>query len=193
MRRFFLLSLVIVLFPMSIIAANSYENIFHTSPDKWSEPRIFHQPLGYLQGGFDKNFLISDLTVLELKLSDSDKEHRTFSANSAYWYYIPEHKNKSKCRKGSCAIEMYIYNERDVVKKFTFKNIFKSSSVLVEWINEKIIYIEPWLDASGGYYILYDVEKERIIQAESVRAGGKIFHLWSKDCNKKGNEDSCPK
>jgi len=196
-KRLYLFGLALFVFPLSVMAAddsaNRYENIFHTTPDKWNEPRIFHQPLGVLKGGFDKNFLISDLIYSEFNLSEKEMDGVIYSANNAYWYYIPEHNNKSKCRKHNCPIEMYIYNERDKVKKFTFTNVFKSSSVLVEWINEKIIYIEPWLDKNGGYYIIYDVEKERIIQAESVRAGGRMYHLWSKDCDKKENKESCPK
>lgn len=186
-----LLTIIISLLLFEEVAAYS----FHTTPDKWEEPRIFHQPLGYLKGGFAKNFTISDIDSKKIDdtFSNEDKEKLTMSANNAYWYYIPDHKNKSKCRKQNCPIEMYIYNERDKIKKFTFSNVFKSSSILVEWINEKIIYIEPWLGTDGGYYILYDVEKERIIQAEAVRSGGKIFHLWREDCNKKENSNICPK
>jgi len=172
MSRYNLALLLSALSIICIMPSVVLADKLHTPPSKWSESRAYHLPMDSKgKARLDKSTSIKRLTETPPRF----KESKFFSPNNAYWYAVHEHANKTTCLAKNCPIIIDISNERDYLIRITLKNVYQSHGLLMNWINEKLLYIEPWWGAREGTYFIYDVEQEKIIHSEKVLDGSAIF------------------
>lgn len=137
---------------------------FHTSPDKWAKPRIYHTTI---DGTYDQKITVN-------KIQDIEIEEKVFSDNRAYWYALEKRVDKNLEADES----LYVFNERDYLIKIDISGIDHRYNSRANWINEKLIYYQWWWGRVLGGYIIFDVEREEIIQKEFVKDGGIAFQQF---------------
>lgn len=165
--------------------AEELQNHWHTPPDKWKEPRLWHSP-------FEKTFE-ERISVSRVKIS-SDFKRKVFSPNKAYWYAVnPDHPSDacqssegSRCQFHVSApdVPIHVFNERDYLIRILLKDHYPNFVLTVYWINEHLLYIEVWWGRIVGSCFIFDVEKESIIHKEMVYDGNLPFMQWQGYKNK---------
>ena len=138
---------------------------FHTTPNKWEKPRIFHTP-------FDKRW--SDRIVVQRTPLTQVANEKVFSPNKAYWYSVTE---PDFIKPGPHKLQMNIYNERDYLVRLEILDIGHYVRY-TKWINEKLLYVRAWYGRIFGVDLIFDVEKEQIIHKENINDGGIPFMQW---------------
>ena len=154
---------------MSLNCAYAYD--WHTTPDQWKEPRIFHSE-------FDKNYenriRVSHAQSPRQSLEKNEKE-RNYSPNQAYWYVIHP---PDTLKPGPWSTEIGVFSERDYRISIELTDHAATYPTTVKWINEKLLYIQLWWGRVLGTYFIFDVEMERIVIREMVHDGGIPFQQW---------------
>ena len=150
--------------------SNTQEWTFHTTPNKWEEPRIFHTP-------FD-NERLARISIERIPTIEVESE-KSFSPNGAYWFSVinPDY-SKSMIRN----VQIDIYNERDYLISLQLLEI-GNYVIHTNWVNEKIIYVRAWWGRVLGVDLLFDVETEQIIYREFVNDGGLAYMQWQQARN----------
>lgn len=148
-------------------SGNTQDWTFHTTPDKWEKPRVYHIP--YDNEKVDR---ISIERIFETEL----EYEKTFSPNDAYWFSIiePIYIKTKKLR----SLQINIYNERDYLLRLNLSDIYQNYARDIKWVNEKILYIRAWGGRVGGIDLLFDVESEKIIYKENIVDGGFAYSQW---------------
>lgn len=143
---------------------------FHTSPDKWEKPRIYHTEI---DACYDQKMSVEKVRMENI-------EPKVFSGNRAYWYVLEKRVNKNLQASRS----MHVFNERDYLIKVNIAETDHRYDGRAAWINEKLIYYQWWWGRILGGYMIFDVEKERIIQKELVKYGGIAFRQFQQGKDK---------
>lgn len=139
--------------------------LFHTTPDKWDQPRIFHTP-------FDEHW--ADRIEIDTVPLAEIRTEKVLSPNKAYWYVLTI---SDTMKPGPHSGTVHVYNERDYLIQIQLLDI-KSGALTANWINEKLLYVRTWLGRVLGFDLLFDVEQEKIIYREMVNWGGIPFQQW---------------
>ena len=155
---------------------------WHTPPDRWSEPRIFHTPF---EERYESYIHIDHHRVFSSPLG------AVFSTNHVYWFFVQalgsdeieevQYLNEYGIRYGRFLPEtpLYIFTEREMLIRIVPSKRDPDYRLrVVKWINEKLLYLEIWWGCVLGTYYVYDVEKEQIIYCEMVNDGGIPFIQW---------------
>ncbi len=171
------LDIVVCMFVFSIIMlagscnkSNEVGSQFHTSPDKWEKPRIYHTEI---DPSYDQKISVTRIPIKET-------EEKVFSGNSAYWYALEKRVNENLQADES----LYIFNERDYLIRVNIAETDHRYDGRAAWINEKLVYYQWWWGRILGGYMIFDVERERIIQKELVKYGGIAFQQFQETKNK---------
>lgn len=165
-----LLVLSMILLVGSCHKSNTAGSQFHTSPDKWEKPRIYHTEI---DPSCDQKISVTRIPIKET-------EPKVFSGNSAYWYALNRRVNKNLQADES----LYVFNERDYLIKVSIAETDNRYEGKAAWINEKLIYYQWWWGRILGGYLILDAEKEKIIQKELVKYGGIAFQQFQEAQNK---------
>ena len=147
---------------------------WHTTPDKWKEPRRFQVP-------FYEHY--EDRVVLSREKNDSAFSLTLPSPNKAYWLGVnpdwpqtPDVKcNGTSFQISSVDAELFLFTEREYLVKITIKNHYPNFSITARWINERLVYLEVWWGRILGSSYLLDVENERVIYREMFYDGNQPF------------------
>ena len=142
------------------------EDTWHTTPDKWDEPRIFHT-------AFDDQW--ADRVQLAKEPVRDVNETMYVSPNGAYWYAMEMSEIFEPTQRNAT---IRIYNERDDFFCIRLADINSSYECRAEWINEKLLYVRFWLGRVLGVDLIVDVETEQIVYQEMVNDGGIPFLQW---------------
>lgn len=141
---------------------------WHTQPDLWTEPRIYHT-------SFDEEFS-SRVMVVKDTLFDPAAE-RVFSPNRAYWFSkeVPQFSEEGPWNTSVC-----VFQEREYLLRIS---LFDHDTVEpeVRWINEKLLYVQVWWGKILGTTMIFDVEEENFIDKEMVHWGLIDFQQWHPD------------
>lgn len=139
---------------------------YHTRPDKWAEPRIYH-------GVFDQEYA-ARISISRVALVDANAP-KEISPNKAYWFsaHCPD-----RMKPGPYDFTADIYNERDYLVKLRVSDVSGSYRTKVRWINEKLLHARVWWGRVKGVDFIVDVESESIIHKEDVYWGGIPFQQW---------------
>jgi hypothetical protein len=157
---------------------NVFSQQWHTTPDKWKEPRMFHSE-------FDKNYenriRISHAQIDEKILLGKNIKERNYSPNKAYWFVanFPD-----TMKPGPWSTEIRVFNERDYIIKIELVDYAAQYVTTTKWINEKLLYIELWWGRVLGTYFIFDAEKEKVVIREMVHDGGISFQQWQQNKQK---------
>ena len=131
-------------------------------PDCWSEPRNFHGPAELYPWREYTSFNRNDGEKLE-----SGK----VSPNNGYRFFVENERPVGK---------VVIDAEKGHLLEISFKNLFGLEEV--RWINEKLILLRPWWGRIAATDIIYDVEREEVVYAESVTAGWQAYQQYQESC-----------
>jgi hypothetical protein len=139
---------------------------FHTTPDKWEKPRIFHSQLNELSS--------ERISVSRIPLSKTSGEKR-FSPNGGYWFTVSQ---LDTMKPGPYNFEIDIFNERDYITRLELLDIYGNFKRQAEWINEKLLFVSVWWGRVMGTDLIFDVEQERVIYKETTNYGSIVFQQW---------------
>ncbi len=138
---------------------------FHTSPELWSGPRVFHRPF---ETSYEDRIQVSRVPLVR---AASD---RVLSSNGAYWFARQEPDTQ---HPGPWHTVVDVFNERDELVRIKIED-HCSHDVETSWINEKLVYIEVWWGRVLGTSMVYDVEAERFLFKEMMHAGSIPFQQY---------------
>jgi len=141
---------------------------WHTPPDRWIEPRIYHTP-------FDEEFsgrvMVSKDTLFEPVVE------KVFSPNGAYWF---SRKAPEFSEEGPWNTSVWIFQEREYLLRISLLD-HGNAQPDVKWINEKLLHIQVWWGKILGTSMIFDVEEENYIYKEMVHWGLIDFQQWHRD------------
>ena len=156
---------------------NVFSEEWHTTPDKWKEPRMFHSEFDY---NYESRINISQVKP-EKKVLEKNEKERNYSPNKAYWFviYPPD-----TMRSGPWSTQIMVFNEREYIIKIELLDHAAHYVTKIKWINEKLLYIELLWGRVLGTYFIFDAEKEKVIIREMVHDGGIAFQQWQQNKQK---------
>jgi len=166
----YLLVLSMIVLAGSCHKSNKAGSQFHTSPDKWEKPRIYHTEID--------PFYDQKISVAKIGIKETGE--KIFSGNSEYWYTLEKQVNNNLQANQS----LYIFNERDYLIRVNIAETDHRYDGKALWMNEKLIYYQWWWGRILGGYLIFDVEKEQVIQKELVKYGGIAFQQFKQAKNK---------
>ncbi len=141
------------------------EELWHTPPEKWGQPRIFHS-------AFDSDF--ENRIVMTQAPLEADNSEKTFSPNKAYWFAVSTQDFR---KEGPWLTTIQIFNERDYSIRIEIRD-HNNWEIKPKWVNEKLLYVEVWWGRILGSYFLFDVEDERILIKEMIHDGQMAFQQF---------------
>lgn len=150
------------------VAGQQTTRLWHTSPDKWEEPRTFHSSF--------RAEIAESISVTHEKPSNTERA-KALSPNKAYWFTVntadtgAPRKDKDKFLVSAPDASIHVFTERERLTKITFKDHYPNFALDVRWINEKLLYIEVWWGRVVGSCFIFDVEHEQFIYKEMVHDG----------------------
>ena len=97
---------------------NAFSWQWHTNPDKWKEPRLFHSPF---EKSYENRILISHKIMDKQALKDSKKE-RIYSSNKGYWFVIH---SPDIMKPGPWSTKIEVFNERNYIIKIELIDTIK--------------------------------------------------------------------
>jgi hypothetical protein len=172
MRTFLLLILLLSL------SFNNQAQAYHTAPNHWKEPRIYHEP-------FEKD--ASQIFPMETVKCKANPIGATFSPNKAYWFRLDDKTGKN------ISFILSVFNDKGCIQVSLDELYPNFSPPKINWINEKLLYVELWWGRILGAYFILDVEKARIITAEELHDGTIDFQQWHDACKNKELKLDCVK
>jgi hypothetical protein len=151
---------LVIAAPIAIAAANGWPG---SPPDCWSEPRMVHsvQDLGDL---WQKNTKI--VTRQGQKPLSGEK-----SPNKGYVFVVEGGRQTGR---------VTIYAEKGHLVDIQFIDLFGLSDV--RWLNEKLVLMRPWWGRISATDLIFDVEREKVIYAESVTDGTLAHQQYLESC-----------
>jgi len=139
---------------------------FHTSPECWKEPRMFHS------GPVWKD--LSPKIKLN-RIAEPVPADATFSPNKAYAFWV-----KQSDAKHPRHSDIYIFTERKYVLSNSYDDIDGIDTP--KWINEKLLTVRVWWGRIAATDVIIDVEAEKIIYSEMVEYGGIAYEQFKAQC-----------
>lgn len=162
-----------------ILAACARPQGFHTTPDKWKEPRLFHRSMDATIDGKE----YQDRVQLGHSSVQVPLEGRVLSPNKAYWFHAdnPGCEGLDGARRRPRAID--IFTERPSLLRLTLIDTDCRYAGEVRWISEKLLFVRLWWGRVLGSDLILDVEQERVLYHEFVNDGGLAFIQWQGQAN----------
>lgn len=131
-------------------------------PDCWSESRLVHsvQDLGEV---WQRN---TKITRREGKPVAGQ-----VSPNKGYVFAVEESRPSAR---------ITVYAEKPHLVEIEFVELFGLSEV--RWVNEKLIFMRPWWGRIAATDLIFDVEREKFIYAESLTDGFLAHQQYLESC-----------
>jgi hypothetical protein len=168
---------VILALAMSTSLSGIYAHGWHTTPDKWEEPRVFHSEFN---PDYDARIRISRSTLNTGSLEKYGQKE-SYSPNKSYWFVLF---SPNTMQPGPWSTEIFIFNERENVVKIELLDHATQYVTTVKWINTKLLYIQFWWGRILGTYFIFDVEQEKVVVREMVHDGSIPFQQWQRNRQK---------
>ena len=156
-------------FLVNVNSVSSFE--WHTTPDKWNKPRIFHEPF---EPTFENRIKISHV-ALNKTADEINKKKLQYSPNKAYWFVVDA---PDTMKDGPWSTEIKIFNERDYLVSIKLIDYAAQYTTKINWTNEKLLYVQFWWGRIVGSYFIFDVENEKVLIKEMFYDGGQAFQQW---------------
>ena len=137
---------------------------WHTSPEKWTEPRVYHRPF---EDEFASRIILDHCTNRA-----ATAEHR-LAPNKAYWFALIQ---PDRTKSGLSHSEVLVYTERDYLLRVGLRDVHYFDDI--GWISEKLLRLRVWWGRICATDLIVDVERELIIYREMAWDGGIAFHQW---------------
>lgn len=142
--------------PVAAIAADGWPGL---PPDCWAQPRLVHsvQDLGDL---WQKN---TGITTRQAPKPAPG----VVSPNGGYVFAVD-------------GPRVVIYAEKPHVVEIEFRELYGLSEV--RWLNEKLIFLRPWWGRIAATDLIFDVEREKIIYAETLTDATLAHQQYLESC-----------
>jgi len=101
-----------------------------------------------------------------------------YSPNGGYYFALEG--------DGRPDAKVTIYAEKEHLVVITLANLHGLSEV--KWVNEKLLFLRPWWGRIVGTDILFDVEREQVIYAETLTDGSLAYRQYRESCPLHGCE-----
>jgi hypothetical protein len=137
-------------------------------PDCWTEERNIHG--GDFADIWKTNMVFKKLAGEKLKPG-------VFSPNKGYYFAAEDGRPNGT---------VTIFAEKSYLIRIEFSELFGLSEV--KWVNEKLLFMRPWWGRIAATDLIYDVEAEKVIYAESVTDAYLAFQQFRESCPLQGCE-----
>ncbi len=142
-------------------------NAFHTSPDKWPAPRIYHTG--------NNQYLEERMELSRIPYAGALPEGVVRSSNQGYGFVT---RDLAPGEESEAALIIEVFNERPYLTRMVLSEPYRNFAPEVRWINQKLLYVEVWWGRLDGSYYIFDVEKEEVVIAETFHDGKIAFKQW---------------
>ncbi|MDF3130578.1 hypothetical protein P0Y35_15325 [Kiritimatiellaeota bacterium B1221] len=142
-------------------------DLFHTPPDKWSAPPIYH-PAG-------DPHLADRMRLSKVPYAGGLPERFVLSSNGAYGFFA---RSLVEGEASTGALQLHVFNERPYFVRIELSELYLNFAPEVRWINQKLLYVEVWWGRLEGSYFIFDVEREEVVITEAFRDGRVAFRQW---------------
>lgn len=160
------LILLVLMFPLySLATDNPWPGL---PPDCWSESRLVHDK--------QKDALWEKNTAVSIA-KEPKPEPGVLSPNNSYFFIVEDGRPNGK---------VTIYAEKEHLIQIKFTELFGLSEV--KWINEKLLFMRPWWGRIRATDLIYDVENEKFIYAETVTDSYIAYQQFLESCPQIGCE-----
>lgn len=105
------------------------------------------------------------------KIKTAKPKQVNYSSNQGYYFYV---------EGGRPQGSVTIVAEKNYSVRIEFTELFGLSDV--KWINEKLLFMRPWWGRIVGSDLIYDVEAEKIIHAETVTDSYLAYQQYRDSC-----------
>lgn len=160
---------ILGLLAIGVPAMSQAENWAGLPPDCWSKPRLYHD---------DRRDDPWKQNVKFIRVKAGKPKPGVYSPNRGYFFVLSG--------KGRPDASITVYAEKDHVIEIRFEKL--SGLTDTRWINEKLLFMRAWWGKVVATDLIYDVEKEMVIHAESVKDGVIAFRQYRESCPKQGCE-----
>ena len=147
-------------------STSSASSGWHTPPDHWDEPRVFHRPM---DPEYDDRMRASRVVS-----GASEGREWTPSPNRAYRFSLESAFDETAQEWGST---LWVDTEQERWLRFDLLE-HGSSFPEVRWINEKLLYVSLWWGRALGTYWVIDVESATTVCSEMVHSGEIAFQQF---------------
>jgi hypothetical protein len=141
-------------------------------PDCWTQAREYQTD--------DDAFRWPSRTKIE-RVAASRPQAVTLSPNRAYYFALSQEPGKS----------LLVFAEKDRFVRISFTDAIALNDT--RWINEKLLYMRVWWGRVAATDLVFDVEQERMVLAESVHAGQIAMEQARQSCPVLGGCRCIPK
>ena len=139
---------------------------WHTPPDQWEEPRVFHRPL---EPEYDDRLRLS-----KVERAGAEGRQWTSSPNEAYRFSVESAFSEANSQWASI---LWLDTEQELWLRFDILD-HGSSYPEVRWINEKLLYVSVWWGRALGTYWILDVESGTRVHSEMIHFGLIAFQQF---------------
>lgn len=155
---------LLVALPMAALAAEGWPGL---PPDCWTEPRVVHsvQDLGDL---WQRNTRIATRRAGKPAAGQ-------VSPNKGYAFVVAGSRPTAR---------VTIYAEKDHVVDIDFAELSGLSDV--RWLSEKLVFMRAWWGRIAATDLIFDVEREKMIYAESLTDGVLARQQYLESCPARG-------
>ena len=151
-----------IVYACASLAVGAERNWPGAPPDCWTEERNIHA--GDFTDIWKANTEFKKLTGTKLKPG-------VYSPNKGY-YFVAE--------DGRPSGAVTIFAEKNYLIRIEFSALFGLAEV--KWINEKLLFMRPWWGRIAATDLIYDVEAEKVIYAESVTDAYLAYQQFRESC-----------
>ncbi len=170
-----MICLLVITLSFGCAAANSSQ--WHTTPDKWKEPRTYQTPI---------LTEYSDRVSLDHLSTEGHFNVKVLSPNNAYWFAVNgdwPSPPTIECDGIEFLIEtseaaIYVFTERDYLLRIRMRDHYPNFTIGARWLNERLLFVRVWWGRILGSDFLVDVENERIVHSEMIHYGAIEFQQW---------------
>lgn len=153
-----LIALLVV--PVSAAASGGWPGL---PPDCWSGSRMVHSIHG--ESPWQQNMAV-------LRKKDGKPKPGQVSPNNGYFFVVEG--------DGRPTARITIYAEKEHLIEISFSDLFGLSDI--KWINEKLLFMRPWWGRIMATDIIFDVETEKVIHAETVTDAFQAYQQYRESC-----------
>lgn len=159
-----------------LIASGDWQ--FHTSPERWQEPRLFHAPF---EGRYSERIVLERMPRGEMRPIHHSPNGGYSILDRPKGSWEVEAEDTVRCVADSRDVTLWVDTERDQALAVRIYDRYPNFGVSARWINEKLIFLRVWWGRVLGTDVIIDVEQERMIHREMVFDGGIAFQQFAQE------------
>lgn len=143
---------------------------FHTSPECWDAPRIYHS-------GPPSAEIADRIRLVDTPAAAVTPGEPMVSPNGGYRFWV---RNPDTGKEGPWSAGLIVDVERPTRPTLLFDNV--AQPIAPSWLNEKLIFVRVAWGRVVFSDVIFDVESSKIIYNEEARDGQLAFEQYRQAC-----------